>query len=458
MTFAQQPVLDRRRAGVLLHPTSLPSGKLDKDAVRFLDFLKASGFSVWQTLPVGPTGSSGSPYSPYSAFAGNPDLIPDDVLTQQPDEAGLEQFYEDQKYWLYDFAMFSVIRQKMQGIPWWEWPDGLRQRDPAALDYFEKANSQALNESKNQQYNFSRIWRGLKRQAQDRGILLFGDLPMFVVADSADVWAHRHLFRLDSDGRANLQAGAPPDAFSQQGQCWGNPVYNWEQMRSEQFDWWVERLRKEFSRFDLLRWDHFAGLVAGWEIPVGDEPDSVGADQGQWRRIPGDELLKHLAVELDSMNLVAENLGIITEEIEQLRRDHDLPGMHVLQFAFDGTTHNPHFPDRHESLGVVYTGTHDNDTTRGWFEKLDPETRQRVTAEIDLSENEMPTALILLALESRCRLAMLPLQDMLGLDSGARMNIPGQADNQWQWQFSWSDIDPNMTSRFHKYIQVTDRS
>lgn len=255
MTIRQQTVLDRRRAGVLLHPTSLPSGKLDKDAERFLDFLNAGGFSVWQMLPVGPTGSSGSPYSPYSAFAGNPALISDEALMRQPDETDMEQFSQDQTYWLDDFAMFSVIRQSMQGKAWWEWPEGLRKRDASALRDFEQANLKAVSECKHQQYNFSRVWQSLRLQAEERGILLFGDLSMFVVADSADVWAHRHLFRLDSNDQVSLQAGAPPDAFTQQGQCWGNPVYNWEQMRSDHFDWWVQRLGNEFSRFDYLRWD-----------------------------------------------------------------------------------------------------------------------------------------------------------------------------------------------------------
>ncbi len=317
-----RPVLDRRRAGVLLHPTCMPSATLGADAVRFLDFLQAQGFSAWQMLPLGPVGPNGSPYSPESAFAGNPELIPAEMRSAAIPDRELQQFREREANWLDGYALFTAIRQAQWDRPWWHWPLPLRRRDPDALNNFARANSAALGQCIRQQYLFSLAWRNLRSEAQRRGILLYGDLPMFVVADSADVWARPHEFRLDSHGQATYVAGVPPDAFTELGQCWDNPVYDWNRMQANNFTWWRDRLAHECRRFDLLRWDHFRGLVATWEIPA--LPGRTAAD-GQWREVPGKALLESMTMQLGPLPLVAENLGIITPEVEALRHGFELP-------------------------------------------------------------------------------------------------------------------------------------
>ena len=302
---------------------------------------------------------------------------------------------------------------------------------------FARANSPALGQCIRQQYLFNQAWQNLRSEAQQRGILLYGDLPMFVVADSADVWSRPNEFRLDRHGQATHVAGVPPDAFTESGQCWDNPVFNWERMQANGFTWWRDRLAHECRRFDLLRWDHFRGLVATWEIPA--LPGHTAAD-GQWCAVPGRALLEHLTAELGPLPLVAENLGIITPEVEALRHEFELPGMHVLQFAFDGHSDNPHLPRNHEEQGVAYTGTHDNDTSLGWFSSLNEENRQQVWDVLGGRYQTMPAALVHAALDSKCRLAMIPLQDLLRLGSEARMNTPGTAQGQWGWKFSWQQL------------------
>ena len=433
----ERPVLERRRAGVLLHPTSLPSGTLGADAVRFLDFLQGEGFSAWQILPLGPVGPNGSPYSSDSAFAGNPRLIPAELHNSEVDDSELRQFRWREANWLEGYALFTAIRQTQGGSPWWQWPLPLRQRDPDALKDFARNHSAVLGQCIRQQYLFNQAWMSLRSAAQQRGILLYGDLPMFVVADSADVWTRPQEFRLDSHGQATHVAGVPPDAFTELGQCWDNPVFDWGHMQANNFDWWRDRLAHECRRFDLLRWDHFRGLVATWEIPA--LPGRTAAD-GQWRKVPGKALLQRMTMELGPLPLVAENLGIITPEVEALRHEFGLPGMHVLQFAFDGSEDNPHLPRNHEEQGVAYTGTHDNDTSLGWFASLSAENRQQVWDVLGSTHHSMPHALIQAALDSICRLAIIPLQDLLRLGSEARMNTPGRAQGQWSWKFSWQQL------------------
>jgi 4-alpha-glucanotransferase len=451
----RQAVLDQRRAGVLLHPTSLPSGTLGVDAVRFLDFLQGQGFSAWQMLPLGPAGPNGSPYSPDSAFAGNPRLIPAELLGSEVDAGELEQFRWQEANWLEGYALFSAIRRTQADSPWWQWPLPLRQRDPDALSDFSRANSAALGQCIRQQYLFNQAWQNLRSGAQQRGILLYGDLPMFVVADSADVWCRPGEFRLDSRGQATHVAGVPPDAFTESGQCWDNPVFNWEHMQATGFTWWRDRLAHECRRFDLLRWDHFRGLVATWEIPA--LPGRTAAD-GHWRTVRGRALLQCLTTELGPLPLVAENLGIITAEVEALRHEFELPGMHVLQFAFDGNEDNSHLPRNHEEQGVAYTGTHDNDTSLGWFDSLSAQTREQVWDVLGSAHQTMPEALVQAALESRCRLAMIPLQDLLRLGSEARMNTPGKAQGQWGWKFSWQQLAATGAGHWGQWVSASGRS
>lgn len=449
------PVLNNRRAGVLLHLTSLPSGGLD-DAERFLDWLKAGGFSVWQMLPVGPSGSNRSPYSPLSAFAGDPALLPAAASRWRVSESDLQTWRAQEDSWLQDYALFSVIRQQHQGQPWWLWPVALRDRHPAELEEFALTHAGQIEQCVRQQFHFDQAWKAFRSQARQRGIRLFGDMPMFVIADSADVWSKPHLFQLDKSGRPSRVAGVPPDAFTAAGQCWDNPVYDWEALGNEGFDWWLRRLELECKRFDLLRWDHFRGLEAGWEIPVtGASPPQATA--GSWRQVPGRDLLSTAWQKLGPLPVVAENLGVITSEVEALRHDFGLPGMHVLQFAFDGLSNNPHLPAHHEVNGVVYTGTHDNDTALGWFRSLDDQTVATVLGVLGQNRINMPDGLIRAALESHCNLAVIPMQDLLGLDSSARMNVPGQATGQWQWRFTWPQASHAVARQWRQSVVRTRR-
>jgi len=454
-------ILDQRRAGVLLHPSSLPSATLGDDAIRFLDFLVEGGFSVWQMLPLGPVSWHASPYSLDSAFAGNPNLIPPEWRKQAVASEELAGYLEKERHWLSDYALFSAIGAAMQGAPWWQWPEDLRHRNPGALRAFGQSHASEIEHCIRQQYLFEQAWSSLRREAGQRGILLYGDLPMFMEANSADVWSRPIEFRLERhgarEGQAQFVAGAPPDAFTAEGQCWNNPVYDWSAMQARKFDWWLQRLEHEFSRFDLLRWDHFRGLSATWEIPAGSDENPAHASQGEWRDVPGAALLRSLQEHLGQLPLVAENLGVITPEVETLRHKFGLPGMHVLQFAFDSGDDNPHLPENHEQQGVVYTGTHDNNTTAGWWSALDDGRRSKVRDRLGKAEISMPRDLIATALESTCRLAMLPMQDLMGLGSEARMNIPGEAEGQWSWSFSWEQLAQGTAKIWHERLRSSAR-
>jgi len=452
--MTDEPVLRRRNAGILLHPTSLPDGRIGDSAFAFVDFLRSAGCGVWQVLPLGPTGHARSPYSLVSAFAGAARLLPDDILQG---EAGsgreLADFIEHERNWLHDYALFAVLKNDYGDAPWWQWPAELRDREPGSVAALMNRRADDVGDVFRRQFLFSTQWGALRRYANDRGMLVYGDLPMFPVADSADVWVNRHLFKLEADGRASVTAGVPPDLFAEDGQSWGNPVFDWAAMRDEGFRWWRERVGHELRRFDLLRWDHFRGLVATWEIPQGAKT----AREGEWRDVPGHELLAALRRDLGALPLIAENLGIITPEVERLRRDFALPGMHVFQFAFDGTDDNPHLPRNHETQGVAYTGTHDNDTTLGWFQSLEPEVRAGVLDETGGQEADMPWPAIQAVLESRARLAVVPMQDYLALDSAQRMNRPGIAEGNWLWRLGRGDLTNELAARIRESVEGAGR-
>lgn len=455
---ARVPVLARRRAGLLLHPTSLPSSVLGDDVDRFMDWLLAAGFTAWQMLPVGPAGRHGSPYSPPSAFAGHVGLLPPPARSAPIEREAMAQFREQQADWLDDWVLFKALHDQHSGRPWWQWPGALRRRSPPALQRFAREHAVALQACRDDQFRFARHWQDLRARAAGRGLLLIGDLPMFVVADSADVWAHPELFRLDAHGRPQFVAGVPPDAFAAQGQCWDTPVFDWEVMQRSRFDWWLRRLRRALHRFDLVRWDHFRGLAATWEIPIGLDGVPAPAVQGHWRAVPGAALLQGLSEALGPLPVIAENLGIITPEVNRLRRDFGLPGLHVLQFAFDGAPDNPHLPVHHEEQGVACTGTHDNDTTLGWWETLDAASRDRVRAVLGGGSAGMPDALIEAALQSRCRLAVIPLQDLLRLGSEARMNRPGVAAAQWRWRYEPARLTAAGAAHWRERVKAAGRA
>ena len=445
---------DTHRAGLLLHPTSLPSGTL-ADVDRWLDFLQAAGFGVWQMLPLGLPLGGLSPYQCASAFAVNPALFPaGDKSAPRVDMRRFSGWRNKQRHWLVDFARFMVIKQAQGGAPWTDWPQRLRDRDAQTLAEFDASHADALKAVMVEQYRAAVCWQGIRTAAAARGIRLFGDMPIFVAHDSADVWAQRGLFLLDSDGHPTVVAGVPPDYFSATGQRWGNPHYNWAVMQADGFAWWRARLRAHFEWFDLVRIDHFRGLAAAWTIPAGE----LTAIHGEWIEAPVAALLRAIADEMGDLQLVAEDLGIITPDVTALRHQFGLPGMAVLQFAFDHHADNPHKPENVHPDTVYYTGTHDNDTTLGWCRALPEHMRQQVMQQLGVHDPDaVPDAMIATVLESRAALAVVPLQDALHLGSEARMNTPGTDNGNWTWRFEWEALPSDLASRLLKQLQKAHR-
>ncbi|MCB1777235.1 MAG: 4-alpha-glucanotransferase [Candidatus Competibacteraceae bacterium] len=484
---------ERRRAGLLLHPTSLPghydNGDLGPNAYRFVELMAACGFTVWQTLPLGPPHDDLSPYSAQSVHAGNPRLIALEPLLEagwlqpdpgpQPEEGGwsyrqrrlleayqgfqshgsAEQeaytaFQRHHAHWLDDYALYQAIRAAHQQQAWCEWPHQLRDRHPEALAAAREEYANVITQRKFEQFLFFQQWVKLKQYANEHNILIFGDIPLFVGYDSADVWAQRKAFLLDEQGQPEVVAGVPPDYFSATGQLWGNPHYDWEAMRLDGFQWWKERIRTQLTQFDLLRIDHFRGLEAYWEIPAQAET----AVYGRWQTAPGDDLLNTLRVEFGHLPLVAEDLGLITPEVEAMRDAHGLPGMKVLHFAFGGEANNPYLPHHHIRNTVVYTGTHDNNTTLGWFNELDPGTRNHLFDYLGGNPEQMPELLVRAAFASVAHLAIIPMQDMLALDGEHRMNRPGVADGCWRWRFRWEQVGPQVAEHYRHLLELYART
>lgn len=482
--------LDRRRAGVLLHLTSLPGtgvcGDLGGEARHFIHFLSDCGMSVWQMLPVGPTQADGSPYQTSSAHAGSPRLISLDWLRERgwlgeaagPREGSdqvkewamrqswngfqarasdgerqaLGQFIAEQARWLEDYVLFRALHREF-GRCWWTWPPPLREREPEALAAVGRRLEDELEYLRYQQYLFFAQWGELKDYANRHGIRLFGDMPIFVAHDSAEVWARPENFDLLPNGCPRVVAGVPPDYFSATGQRWGNPLYRWERVRADGFGFWVERMRTQLRLFDMIRIDHFRGFEAYWEIPAADDH----AMNGRWAQAPGDALFECLHQRFDGLPLIAEDLGVITEAVEALRKKYHLPGMKVLQFAFSGGPDNPYLPFHHSRDAVVYTGTHDNDTTLGWYQGLEEALRAEVDDYLGYSREPMPWPLIRCALASRAHLAIIPMQDLLGLDGGHRMNTPGTREGNWGWRFTWSQVTPELARRVSRQVRQYGR-
>ena len=482
---------DGRSAGVLLHPTSLPgnweSGLLGDDARRFAGLLADSGFSLWQMLPVGPVGDSLSPYQMTSAFAGNARLIdpvplqaagwlPQSTVVDGGDwakrsallrqawegfrrSAGTSErtafaaWWQAQRSWLLPYALFRVAREKYGQNGWWTWPEAIRHRAPAAISGLMKQADAQVREVAFEQWVFDRQWAGLRQHAANRGVQLMGDLPIYVDLDSADVWWHRTLFRVDQEGQPEAVAGVPPDYFSENGQVWGNPLYAWDWMEADGFRWWRDRVANQMRRFDCLRIDHFRGLQAFWEVPVG----ARSAREGCWREAPGAALLQALGAGSEGRHFVAEDLGTITSEVHQLRQRYRLPGMLVMQFAFDGSADNPYLPDNQIEEAVIYTGTHDNDTLLGWYAGLGDDTRRYINEVLHCGPEDMPGALIDAVFQSPARVAILPLQDLLGLDSAGRMNVPGTTQGNWTWRFDWPQVPADFAARWRACAAASGR-
>jgi 4-alpha-glucanotransferase len=446
------PVFDRRRAGVLL-PLSALDRPLGAGGRAFIDWLAQGRFSVWQILPLGPTGPDGSPYWVRSDHAGNPHFL--DPAELPPEGAPVDaQFLADTALWLPDYALFEALTRAHADAPFWRWPAPLRDREPAALAAARAAHAPEIGRTEREQWAFRLQWERLRAYAHARGVRIFGDLPFYVAPASAETWAHRALFQLQPGGEPAAVGGVPPDYFAALGQLWGNPVYDWQAQRRQGFAWWVGRVRAQLERLDLLRLDHFRALVAYWAVPNG-APDARG---GAWHPAPGAELLTRLREEFSDLPLAAEDLGDITPDVYTLRDDFALPGMRVLQFAFDGNADNPHRPYLHPRNSVVYTGTHDNDTTAGWFSRLDRETAARVELYLGAAGSAVPAALIRAALGSVARLAVIPMQDLLGLGSEARLNTPGTVSGNWSWRLPQAALEGAPAQRHAELNAVYGRA
>lgn len=466
----------RRRAGVLLHPTSLPGPALGADAYRFIDTLASMHVSIWQMLPLGPTHADRSPYACLSVFAGEPALLDWEAVratswwqdglepaqmgvhfieqATETERAAYRAFLKQQQYWLPDYALYQALREEQQHRSWLAWPEELRDRAPKALKQARQRLGAAIERVQLEQFLFDQQWRRLKAYANERDVLLFGDMPIFVALDSAEVWARREFFTLDEQGRPLTVAGVPPDYFSATGQRWGNPLYRWDRMQEERFAWWRKRVGHQLDLFDLVRIDHFRGFQAFWEIPA----EAETAVDGHWVEAPGDALFKSLRRSFNPLPLVAEDLGLITPEVEGLRKRHGLPGMKVLQFAFDGGSDNPYLPHQHERDYLIYTGTHDNNTTRGWYDELDDAQRAEVRDYLACADHEMPWALVRAALASVGQIAILPWQDVLGLDGSHRMNVPGVSEGNWDWTFNWDFLQADAVERLRHWVEIYGRT
>lgn len=500
---------DLRAAGVLMHVSSLAGspgiGDIAGASQQFLKLLESMRMQVWQMLPIGPTGYGDSPYQSLSTFAGYEMLIGLDPLLREgwleaaeldeldalssshvdyerllPLKSNLlaraaDRFIETvptslaaefdaftahhDEAWLDDYALFRVIRDEQQGLPWWQWPPALAKRKPAALARVRKQSAITLKHCKVQQFWFEQQWQALRSRSRELGIRLFGDLPIYIAMDSADAWSRRDLLQLDRHGQPARVAGVPPDYFSEDGQFWGNPLYDWGRHEEQGFAWWIQRIELALQRFDLLRVDHFRGFESYWSVPA-NHPD---ARQGRWEPGPGDALFEALERALGRLPLVAENLGEITPEVESLRKRHGLPGMIILQFEVD----NPDFkPETMDENNVIYTGTHDNDTTRGWYDGNDNEnrkqseiraTRKRARRLTGGTARTITRDLVRFALESRARLAVIPLQDYLGLGSQARMNTPGSHGGNWQWRVDASKLSMEFSGSVAKLVKAAWR-
>ena len=432
--------LKKRQSGVLLHPTSLPSGKIDDQVIHWLDFMKSAALSVWQVLPLGVPQQNLSPYLCNSAFAMNPALMDRYSNTDEADQSFII-WCKEQNYWLDDYADYCILRKKHQLQPWYDWPDAYKYRNETAMQELRGNNQKVFQDICWQQYQLDKRWQEVKRAAKERGIFIFGDMPIFVAHDSADVWANRECFLLDENGQPKLVAGVPPDYFSETGQRWGNPHYDWKHLESTGFEWWMQRMEHHYRLFDIVRIDHFRGLQASWMIDV----NCSTAIDGYWEEVPGEALLTALKQRLGDVPIVAEDLGLITEAVTALRKQFALPGMSVLQFSFDAFEDNPHKPQNIDNTRIAYTGTHDNDTTLGWYHSLETHEKNFVWESLEKeNDGDICHALIDTAFASDACLTIIPLQDFLKLDSSARMNTPGTIENNWRWRFEWHEIPESL--------------
>ncbi len=500
----QRAPLGARRSGILLHPTSLPGpygvGDLGPAAYAWVNALEWAKQHWWQILPLAPTGFADSPYQCLSTFAGNfylvsPDeLVKDGLLSREtvagnsfPDDhvdfdhvipykirllteawanfkrgaapnlkPEFEAFCQGESHWLEEFALFMALKDAHGGASWLEWEPELRERQPAALAAARATLAEAIAQHQFRQFLFFRQWQALKAYANAHGVRLIGDVPIFVAADSADVWSHPEGFCLDEHRRPRLVAGVPPDYFAATGQLWGNPLYDWAAMQQTGYAWWIERVRAVFRQVDLVRVDHFRGFEAYWEVSAGEKT----AERGRWVKGPGQALFDRLTETLGELPIIAEDLGTITPEVDALRQRYNFPGMRILQFAFAGAVETRFLPHNYERNAVVYTGTHDNDTTRGWYASATETERAGLRRYLGYAgyEPQVSWALMRLAWGSVADLAVAPLQDVLELGSEARMNLPGRPSGWWRWRFTAEQLTGAVLGRLGEMTETYERA
>ena len=492
-----------RASGVLLHPTSLPgphgSGDLGPDAYHFVDWLVGAGQTLWQLLPLAGIGPGNSPYMSNSAFAGNvllidlaelqrqgwldaADLAPVSGLTEAKvdfavmypfrmerlaraaarfaatgsadQKTDFADFLADHRSWLADYAVFMSICESCGWQDWCEWDPALAKHQPAAVEAARALHAERIAFWQFCQWRFYRQWAALKAYANGKGVEIIGDTPIFIAYLSAEVWANQHLFELDDKGRATVVAGVPPDFFSATGQRWGNPLYRWKAHAKDGYAWWVERIKRTFELVDIVRIDHFRGFAGYWEIPA-SEPTAV---KGEWKPGPGAALFKAITKALGPMPIIAEDLGVITPDVDALRKKFGFPGMRILQFAFAGDASDRFLPHNHEPDTVVYTGTHDNDTTAGWWATATDHERHLARAYLATDGHDMPWTLIRAAMASVADTAVHPMQDVLALPTECRMNYPGQESGWWGWRFQWSQVHPWHAGRLSELCRLYGRT
>jgi 4-alpha-glucanotransferase len=499
-------MLEKRSSGILLHISSLPSsfgiGDLGPEAMHFVDFLHDAKQSYWQILPVNPTDGvyHHSPYSSNSAFAGNILLISPEMLVRQgwlkpadikvkplfsndeinykavvsykrdllnlaylhnkerlKEDHEYREFCKTEEYWLDDYALFVVLKNYFAVDVWTQWPKDVEDRDKKNLDFLRKELREPVEKHKFFQYLFFCQWRALRDYCDKRKIKIIGDIPIYVNDDSVDVWANQTLFKLNEKKEPIFVAGVPPDYFSKTGQRWGNPVYNWDILKQTGFGWWIKRLKHNLKLFDAIRIDHFRGLVEYWEIDSKEET----ALNGHWVTVPKEEFFQTVLNEFPNPPVIAEDLGIITDEVRETMKQFGFPGMKILLFAFDGDVkEHPYIPENYSENCVVYTGTHDNNTVRGWFEKeVSPETKEKLFSYLGkrLSADEISWTLIRLAFQSKAKLALIPLQDVLGLGAEARMNTPATTEGNWKWRFPLGLLDSELSNKLASLTRQTHR-
>ena len=493
-----------RSSGILFHPTSLPGkygiGTLGKEAYAFIDFLKKSRQKLWQIFPLGPTGYGDSPYQSFSSFAGNPYLIDFDLLIEahllsEEDlrdvffgdneeyidygaiynqkypllrkayenfkssdnhemKENLEHFKRENASWLNDYSLYISLKNHFNGLPWNEWAHDIKNREHGAMEHYRNELADDIEYHNFIQFLFFKQWGDVKRYANENGIKIIGDIPIFVAADSSDAWANPEIFLFDEERKPVKVAGVPPDYFSATGQLWGNPLYNWQKLKETNYSWWVERVRANLSTCDIIRIDHFRGFEAYWAVPYGDDT----AINGQWEPGPGIDLFNAIKSQLGELPIIAEDLGLMTQGVIDLREATGFPGMKILGFAFDSGEENDYLPHTYTKNCVVYTGTHDNDTLIGWFQKAKEEDRQFARDYLNSrSDDEIHWNAIRGAWSSVANMAISPVQDFLGLGSEARINTPGVAAGNWQWRLRHGVLTDELAERIAKLTKVYSR-